>query len=135
MADVLLIDDDRDFTDAVVLALGRHGHTVRVLHDTDTAVEEMVKTPPDVVVLDVMFPEDSTAGFVLARSIRKQPALQGMPVLVLSAVNMKFPLWFGPSDIDETWMPVQDFLEKPIDFDVLVERVGRLVTSGERAER
>jgi FixJ family two-component response regulator len=33
---------------------------------------------------------------------------------------------FGPGDIDDAWMPVQDFLEKPIDFDVLADKVETL---------
>ena len=44
----------------------------------------------------------------------------------LIAINTKFPMGFGPDDIDEAWMPVQDFLEKPIDFDVLVAKVEKL---------
>ncbi len=46
--------------------------------------------------------------------------------MILSAINTKFPMGFGPQDIDESWMPVQDFLEKPIDFDVLTTRIEKL---------
>ena len=46
--------------------------------------------------------------------------------MILSAINTKFPMGFGPQDIDESWMPVQDFLEKPIDFDVLTTGIEKL---------
>ena len=51
-----------------------------------------------------------------------------LPILILSAINTKFPMGFGPGDIDKTWMPVQDFLEKPIDFDVLLSKVEKLAS-------
>ena len=129
MASVLLIDDDMDFTDAAAIVLKKKGYDVRVLNNTDGALDEIRNAKPDVVVLDVMFPENSSAGFELALVIRKDETLKDLPILILSAVNTRFPLGFGPKDIDKTWMPVQDFLEKPIDFDVLLERVQRLVAA------
>jgi len=131
MGTILIIDDDADLTDAAKTVLEAKGHSVKVLADTDGAVEHIEKSPPDVVVLDVMFPEDSTAGFDLAREIRERESLNQLPILILSAVNTRFPLGFSPNDIDETWMPVQDFLEKPIDFDVLVEKVEKLMRGGQ----
>jgi len=44
---------------------------------------------------------------------------------MLTAVNTKFPLGFGPKDIDDRWLPVTDFLEKPVDFDVLICKVAQ----------
>jgi hypothetical protein len=46
---------------------------------------------------------------------------------MLTAVNMKFPLGFSASDIDDYWLPVADFVEKPVDFDVLRARVAKLL--------
>ena len=48
-------------------------------------------------------------------------------MLMLTAVNATFPLGFSTRDIDDTWMPVADFLEKPVDLDVLVSKVDVLV--------
>lgn len=127
MGKVLLVDDDTDFTDAATVVLRKRGHEVSVLNDTRGAIEHLERERPDILVLDVMFPEDSTAGFDLARLIRQHESLERLPILILSAVNTRFPLGFGPGDIDDTWMPVQDFLEKPIDFDVLIQKVERLM--------
>jgi hypothetical protein len=46
---------------------------------------------------------------------------------MLTAVNAKFPLGFGSRDIDDNWLPVSDFLEKPMDFDVLRGKVDALL--------
>ncbi len=126
MSRILIVDDDADFTDATRRVLETDGHEVDVLSYIENAMETLENKPPDCLVLDVMFPEDATAGFDLAREIRRHDSLARLPILILSAVNTKFPLGFGPNDIDNHWLPVQDFLEKPVDFDVLRQKVRRL---------
>ena len=83
---------------------------------------------PDLVILDAMFPENSSAGFELARKIRQSDeTIKHVPILMLTAVNSKFPLGFCDKDIDDAYMPVEDFLEKPVDFDILKNRVMTLL--------
>ena len=53
---------------------------------------------------------------------------------MLTAINAKFPLGFGPNDIDSEWMPVTDFLEKPVDFDVLRGKVAKLLGQESKAD-
>jgi len=48
---------------------------------------------------------------------------------MLTAINTKFPLGFSSSDIDDDWMPVGGFLEKPVDFQVLRRKVNDLLSS------
>ena len=127
MAKVMIVDDDRDFVDCVFRVLDRRGHNTTLIYDTEEAIERLERDPHDVLILDVMFPESASAGFHLAQEIRKHQSLSRLPILILSAINTKFPMGFGPGDIDDAWMPVQDFLEKPIDFDVLAARVEKLI--------
>ncbi|NIA07197.1 MAG: response regulator [Actinobacteria bacterium] len=129
MAKVMIVDDDRDFMDSICRVLKHKGHNTTALYDTEGVIERLEREPHDVLVLDVMFPEDAAAGFHLAQDIRKHSDLTRLPILILSAINTKFPMGFGPDDIDETWMPVQDFLEKPIDFDVLTAKVQKLAAN------
>ena len=128
MAKVMIVDDDRDFMDSICRVLQRKGHSTTAFYDTEGVIDRLEQEPHDVLVLDVMFPEDAAAGFHLAQDIRKHRDLAQLPILILSAINTKFPMGFGPNDIDQTWMPVQDFLEKPIDFDVLVAKVEKLAS-------
>ncbi len=128
MAYVAIIDDDEDFASAVAKILRDGGHEVEIKLDIESAVKSMEERRPDLLILDVMFPEDSTAGFSLARSMRHyNEKLKGIPVLMLTAVNTKFPLGFSERDIDDHWLPVADFLEKPVDFDVLQNKVAALL--------
>ena len=127
MAYLLIVDDDEDFASTTATVLRKEGHDVQIELDTDDAAQSMENKLPDLVILDVMFPEDASAGFEFARFMRHQERLKGIPILMLTAINTKFPLGFGSKDIDERWLPVTDFLEKPVDFDVLLNKVAQLL--------
>lgn len=128
MAYVMIVDDDEDFAETIALVIKNEGHEVENKYDTESAFQSMQNRTPDLVLLDVMFPEDSSAGFELARAMRHEnEKLKKVPILMLTAINAKFPLGFGPNDIDSDWMPVTDFLEKPVDFDILREKLAKLL--------
>jgi len=130
MAYLLIVDDDEDFASTTATVLRAEGHDVHVELDIDNAVKSMEDKLPDLAILDVMFPEDASAGFELARKMRhEKEKLKNVPILMLTAINTKFPLGFGPKDIDDSWMPVTDFLEKPVDFDVLKDKVAKLLNA------
>lgn len=126
MAKIMIVDDDPDFVDSISRLLQHKGHKLTTAYDTEGIIKQLEQNPHDVLILDVMFPEDAAAGFRLAQEIRKHKSLNRLPILILSAINTKFPMGFGPGDIDDSWMPVQDFMEKPIDFDVLANKVEAL---------
>lgn len=126
MAKIMIVDDDPDFVDSISRLLQRKGHQLTTAYDTLRVIEQLERDPHDVLILDVMFPEDAAAGFHLTQEIRKHENLRRLPILILSAINAKFPMGFGPGDIDDAWLPVQDFLEKPIDFDILADKVEML---------
>jgi DNA-binding response OmpR family regulator len=130
MAYLLIVDDDEDFASTTATVLRAEGYDVHVELDIDNAVKSMDEKSPDLAILDVMFPEDASAGFELARKMRhEKEKLKNVPILMLTAINTKFPLGFGPKDIDDSWMPVTDFLEKPVDFDVLKDKVAKLLNA------
>ena len=127
MADIMVVDDDVDLTEATKLALEANGHAVRVELDVASAKQAMLADVPELVILDVMFPEDSAAGFSLARDMHSDEKLTAVPILMLTAINAEIPLGFSADDIDETWMPVKSFLEKPVDFATLLTKVDEML--------
>lgn len=128
MAYLMIVDDDEDFAVVAAEVLRREGHEVSVELSTRSAQESMAKRRPDLLILDVMFPESSSGGFDLARTLRHcEPLLKDVPILMLTAVNEKAPLGFSADDIDDHWLPVADFLEKPVNLGVLRNKVSALL--------
>ena len=125
---LMIVDDDEDFASTTATVLRKEGYDVQVELSIDSAMKSMESKHPDLAILDVMFPEDASAGFELARTMRHESGkLKNIPILMLTAINTKFPLGFGSKDIDEDWMPITEFMEKPVDFDVLREKVAKLL--------
>ena len=109
MAYLLIVDDDQDFAEAVGTVCQAEGHEVATVCATEPALASIQQRRPDAIVLDVMFPENPSAGFQLARDVRRK--FGEIPILMLTAVNQQFPLGFSNKDIDPTWLPVMEFLE------------------------
>lgn len=129
MARILIIDDDLDIIDSLTLILESNGHEVVAKTDTVELLDFVGKQHPDLILLDIIFPDDPQAGFKAARALAEDNALQGIPVLVLSAVNALNNLGFSFSerDISEDFLPVQGFLEKPVEPQLLLEKIRSLL--------
>lgn len=125
MAYLLIVDDDLDFAQAIAASLSKEGHETAIETDTEAVRSQLRRRMPDVLILDVMFPENPCTGFELAREIGK--VHRNLPILLLTAVNDQFPLGFSDKDIDSRWLPVAGFLEKPVDLQVLKEKVRQLL--------
>ena len=125
MAYLLIVDDDEDFALAAAHVLRAGGHEVATELDTRSAVRSVERRAPDVAILDVMFPENQSAGFDIAREIRNDQRTAGIPVLMLSAINEKgvYAGTFSNRDRDDSWLPVNEFIEKPIRPGQLLEKV------------
>ncbi|MBF0142168.1 MAG: response regulator [Magnetococcales bacterium] len=132
MAKILIIDDDQDIIDSLTMVLERHGHTVTSKGDLGSLVDTVKGIHPDLIVLDIMWPEDSQAGFKAARVLRKDKHTSKVPILVLSAVNQRSNLAFGFSESDTSteFMPVDAFLEKPVEPKVILEKIRQLLYPG-----
>lgn len=129
MASILVIDDDVDFAEDIAAILSDAGHDVTVLDHTDGAVDYVLESTPDVIVLDVMFPERPVAGFDLARELRRRPALRSLPIILLTGMNQELPMGFSATDIDPDWLPVQDFVEKPVSPSRLLGAIDHLLNA------
>jgi CheY-like chemotaxis protein len=127
MSSLLIVDDDPDFASSVATVCTALGHEAAVVHTTREALTRLEQQRPDALLLDVMFPEDPAAGFQLAREVRRRYG--NLPILMLTAVNQQFPLGFSNKDIDAKWLPVTDFVEKPVDFAVLRQKITQLLAT------
>ncbi len=129
MANIMVVDDDRDIIDSLKMILEANGHQVSVKTDTDDLIESVKQELPDLIILDIIFPENPNAGFAAARELHKIERVKDIPVLLLSAVNQlsKMSFGFSESDISEDFMPVKGFIEKPVEPAVLLAKVNELL--------
>jgi CheY-like chemotaxis protein len=130
MASILIVDDDPDIVDSLSMILSANGHEVSVETDTDDIVEKVIAVHPDLIVLDIMFPEDPQAGFTAARALQQNSKVKDIPVLILSAVNQRSNMSFGFSeaDISDDFMPVEAFIEKPVEPAQLLDKIAALLS-------
>ena len=128
MKRIYLVDDDVDLVESMTMALENAGYEVKSQYDDKDLAENIRAFNPELIILDVMFPDDDGAGFKMARTIAHHDDIKKIPVLMLSGVNQEgdFPGKFSNKDIDDTYMPVTEFLEKPVDAEKLVAKVKEL---------
>ena len=127
MAKILIIDDDNDLAAMLVEVLTSEGYQVEAIDNLSDGWDALKSSLPDLLLLDIMFPENPAGGFELAREIRASESTKNLPVILLTAVNQELPMDFSADDIDDEWMPVQDFMEKPPGIPELLEKVRSLL--------
>jgi CheY-like chemotaxis protein len=130
MAKILIIDDDPDFVLALRVPLEAHGFEVEEAGSAEEGIAKVLGARPDLVILDVMMPA-GYEGFEAARAIRERHGLRDLPIVILTSLHdqHQVPYRFAP---DETYLPVDVFLDKPVKLEALVEVVDELL--GERRE-
>lgn len=128
MKKVYIIDDDRDIVESLSMVLEKEGYQIKAQFDENNAVRNVAGFKPDLVILDVIFPENESAGFDIARDLKHNDATKDVPILMLSAVNEKgeYAGTFSNRDRDDTYLPVNEFVEKPIQPDKLIQKVKAL---------
>jgi CheY-like chemotaxis protein len=130
-AKILIVDDDRDLVETLKLVFTRQGYAVVAAYDAKQGTDAVVAERPDLIILDVMMPR-GTEGFHFVWWLRQKPEsyFRDVPIVMLTAIHEKTLLRFYPVSGDGTYrageyLPVQDFVDKPVDPMRLVERVER----------
>jgi len=129
MAKILIIDDDPDIILAVKLTLEAAGYQVIEAQNGVEGLKKVKSERPDLIILDVMM-DTTTEGFQVTLKLRspdpasEYAAFKDIPILMLTAIHSTTPLRFGP---DEDYLPVDEFVDKPIDPDDLVRKVASLL--------
>lgn len=131
MKKIYIVDDDRGVVEAISIVLEKEGYAFKAQYNDKNVVENVKEYSPDAIILDVIFPEDEGAGFKIARKLKNEPATQKIPIMMLSAINEKgiYAGTFSNKDIDDTYLPVNDFVEKPIKPKPLIAKLEMLLKS------
>jgi CheY-like chemotaxis protein len=125
-AKILIVDDDPDFTMAIKTILQTEHYTIVTASDKTKGMEKIETDKPDLVILDVMMSTWSD-GFEMSRELKKDPQHEDIPILMLTGVEKRTGIGFKSTAGDPEWLPVNGFLDKPIEPEVLLAEVKRLL--------
>ncbi|MBH8551080.1 hybrid sensor histidine kinase/response regulator [Nostocaceae cyanobacterium CENA357] len=115
---ILAVDDTRDNLILVQTILESEGYEIDLAADGISALQHVEQSPPDLILLDVMMP--GMDGYEVTRRIRKNPALNYIPILLITAFHES-------SVVEGLDAGADDFIRKPFDTDELLARVRSLL--------
>jgi len=118
---VIIIDDDPDLVEATRVVLEGAGYAVASALNGPDGLARVREGGIDAILLDVMMAKD-TEGFHIAQELKGDEATAGIPIIMLTSISQKTGFEFSP-ETDEDYMPVEAFLEKPVDPDRLLETI------------
>lgn len=136
---ILVVDDDPDMIEALRLPLEARGYVVFQANSGRSALEQVKKVKPDLIILDVMM-ESDTAGFQTAYVLRNPDsqspyaAFAKIPIVMLTAIATEKRMTFSP-ETDHGFLPVDVFLEKPVRPEALLEHVAALLRNTSLSRR
>ena len=128
MADrkILIIDDDKDFVLATKVVLESRGYEVSSAGNKEEAAERVKEMLPDLIIMDVML-DKMCDGFDLSRKLKTSEKYKKIPILMITAVGKNTGFKYSAEGGDKLWLPVDDYVEKPISPAALISKVEKLL--------
>ncbi len=123
---LLIVDDDPDFVDGIKAILDVAGHETDVAYNPKDGWEALKKRNYDLLLLDIMMGRGAE-GVMMARKIRKDPALREMPVLIITGIRDQIAFLFPGQAVHPGFVPVDELVEKPVEPELLLEKVDALI--------
>ena len=122
---VLIIDDDPDVVEATKVILEGAGLAVETAYTGREGLDRIHRGGIDCIILDVMMAKD-TEGFHIAQDLKADAKTAQTPIVMLTSISQKTGFEFS-SQTDKDFMPVEAFLEKPVDPKRLVETIRKVL--------
>lgn len=123
---ILIVDDDPDITEAISAVLEAHNYRMIVARDGEAGLAKLKEERPSLMILDLLMPKMD--GFAVCKELRdpRWAKYANIPILILSSVRedasrRRYELETGLA------LDVDDYVEKPIDPFLLVQRVEKLL--------
>jgi DNA-binding response OmpR family regulator len=122
MPEVLVVDDDPDVRAMLSFTLVRHGFVVREATHGGTALEELERSQPDAMVLDLMMPV--LDGYAVLEAMRDRGIATHTRVVILTCK-------VDERDLVRGWeLGADEYLTKPVDPDHLAAKLHEVVGAG-----
>ncbi len=118
--DILLVDDDPDFVEAVKVIVEKAGYDVRVAYDGQEGIEAVEEKLPDLIVLDVMMPVMN--GHEACAKLKGNKETAEIPIILLTAVADRVTTsTYTHRDMLES--EADDYIPKPVEPNDLLELI------------
>lgn len=121
---ILVVDDEPDVVTYLTTLLGDAGYSTISAADGVEGMSKVRDESPDLITLDITMPEKS--GVRMYTELKNDEALKSIPVIVVTGIQGEIEKFLSTR---RQVPPPEDFLSKPIDKDVLVEKVEKLIGS------
>jgi len=118
---ILIIDDDIDLVEILRVTLENEGYRVIDAQTGQRGLAMAIEQNPDLILLDVMMGKVDE-GFQVAYLLRSNEVTADTPILMLTAVTAQTGFKFDLAQ-DRDFLPVNEFLEKPVSPRNLVDMV------------
>ncbi|OGJ85080.1 MAG: hypothetical protein A2268_16320 [Candidatus Raymondbacteria bacterium RifOxyA12_full_50_37] len=125
MKKILIVDDDSAMREVVKTVLAG-SYEVQEASGKAQGLGKVKSFNPDLIILDVMM-ETASAGFDMARELKGDNKHSKIKILMLTNVSMESKMDFSTVAGDPEWLPVDEFLSKPIDPKGLFATVKKLL--------
>ena len=116
---ILIVDDDSETAELRSVVLGAAGHSVETLGSSVQAMDQLERTRPDLLIVDIMMPE--LDGLELTKRVRENAKLIRLKIIVMSAKAYEFD---RKRAID---MGADGFIPKLIKIELLNEQITKIV--------
>jgi CheY-like chemotaxis protein len=116
---ILIVDDEHDIRELLALRLRAAGYETAFAADAMTAVNVARSEEPQLILLDIGLPGGT--GITVMERLRNFPALAHIPVIAISAREPQ------PTERAAVEAGARAFLPKPIDHELLLETVRRVL--------
>ncbi|MFH1189778.1 MAG: response regulator [Candidatus Omnitrophota bacterium] len=112
---ILVIDDEVDFVDAVRMRLEPNGYDVIAAHNGQDGMDMARSESPSLILMDLAMP--SVNGFEALSRLRSDPRTSRLPIIVVTAMN-DIEYAFDAGKLGAT-----DFIVKPVSMESLLEMI------------
>jgi DNA-binding NtrC family response regulator len=117
MAEILIVDDDRNLRETLSELLEGAGYRIRTAANGSEAISLLQASIPDLTLCDWKMP--GVGGEQFLRSLESEGILTAMPVIVMTAHGT------GPNAMQAMQLGAYDFVTKPLDMDQALATVAR----------
>ena len=127
---ILIIDDDPDYVDGIKSILEKEDYEVDAEYNPKDGFETLSSGLYDLLLLDIMMGRGAE-GVMLARKISKDPKLRETPTLIITGIREQIAYLFPGQPVHPQFLPVDELIEKPVEPDMLLEKVDTLLRLAE----